>query len=1373
MGIVRFYSLNAFNDAKFKAILENLKKNYPSISGLSTEVCYHIETCKGSKLTENDEKVLRWILKEPQMEDSLTKESQLQSIDDDTQMLIEIGPRFNFSTADSTNSVSICHSAHITCVTRVEKSIRYLVSFTNALHNSAAQHLNDGIVALLSDRMTQCQYTEKNMPRESFNEQLPKKNLNESDWFFVPVLSEGRSALEKVNNELGLAFDNWDLDYYTNLFQNTLKRDPTSVELFDFAQSNSEHSRHWFFRGKMIVDGVEQEKSLIRMIIDTQEHTNLNNTIKFSDNSSAIKGFTHKTLVPGSFKGPAKVDVKEVESDLIFTAETHNMPTAVAPFSGATTGTGGRIRDVQGVGRGGLTIAGTAGYCVGSLNIPGYDLPDDLKSVEYPPSFEKPLKIIIEASNGASDYGNKFGEPVLSGFAISYGIINAEGKRDEYVKPIMFSGGLGTMLSSQVNKNDPQKGMLLAKIGGPVYRIGVGGGAASSVEVQGDNSSELDFNAVQRGDAEMENKLNRVVRACIELGDKNPIQAIHDQGAGGNGNVLKELVEPGYAGAVIFTKEFQLGDPTITALELWGAEYQENNAILCKPEDRKVLEEICARERCPISFVGFVTGEGFVTLIEGPTDAEKYAKRENRESWGDLPFDMHLKEVLGEMPKKEFQLNHTEQTFKPLELPAFGDTYNEALLNVLSLMTVGSKRFLTNKVDRCVTGLVAQQQCVGPLHTPLADCAITAVSHFTHQGIATSIGTQPIKGILSAAAGARMSVAEALSNLVFAGITELPDVKCSGNWMWAAKLPGEGAKLFDACKAMCDVMKILQIAVDGGKDSLSMAARIKDETIKSPGTLVISTYAPCPDVRVKVTPDLKSPQNFKKGELVWVNIESKFRLGGSALAQAFKQQGNDTPDIANPMILRNAFNATQNLLKDGKLLAGHDISDGGLVTCLIEMAIAGLCGIEVDLTSAMNSFEDSAFNGKDPVLQVLFAEEAGWVLETDTENLEEVLEEFKKKNVPAYHIGRSIGLGLNSQIQIKSNGRILIDIDALSAYKQWERTSYELEKLQMNPECAEEEYTSLDFRSGPKYACTFNPDQEIIYKQMSSPIVVACIREEGTNGDREMIASLITAKFEVHDVTMQDLLQGKTTLDRYRGVIFPGGFSYADTLGSAKGWAASVMCNEKIASQFRHFKARKDTFSLGVCNGCQLMSLIGWVGEDLDECDDAKKTNGVSEMNGHHSELDLIKDVPNVALLHNKSGRFECRWSCVKIPKSNAIMLKRMEGSVLGCWIAHGEGRFSFKSSDVLSKLKKSNLITLQYVDDYQQPTEVYPMNPNGSVEGIAGICSADGRHLAMMPHPERCTQMWQWPYVTNNFNFEKCPWQFMFDEAYLWCCDN
>lgn len=982
----------------------------------------------------------------------------------------------------------------------------------------------------LGDKMTQCRYTDENIPIESFDERLPR---NKDAWYSVPVLSQGKRALIEVNSKLGLAFDNWDIEYYANLFTNVLKRDPTSVELFDCAQSNSEHSRHWFFKGRMIVDGCEEEKSLIKMIIDTQQHSNQNNTIKFSDNSSAIRGFKHQTLRPTTFTGPGIVSVEEVESDLIFTAETHNMPTATAPFNGATTGTGGRIRDVQGVGRGGHTIAGTAGYCVGNLHIPDYKLPYELSGLKYPPSFASPLKIIIEASNGASDYGNKFGEPVLAGFAISYGVASADNQRDEYVKPIMFSGGLGVMDSTQTEKMNPERGMLLAKIGGPVYRIGVGGGAASSVEIQGDNKSELDFNAVQRGDAEMENKLNRVVRACIEMGKKNPILAIHDQGAGGNGNVLKELVEPGHAGAVIFSKAFQLGDPTINALELWGAEYQENNAILCRPEDRRLLEDICERERCPINFVGVVTGNGFVTLLEQETDFNKFLDRKDIPS--NVPFDMNLIDVLGEMPRKEYNLERLEMIFKPLQLPEDDNRYQNFMDRVLSILSVGSKRFLTNKVDRCVTGLVVQQQCVGPLHTPLADYALTQVSHFTKNGIATSIGTQPIKGLISAAAGARMSVAEAISNLVFVGITELADVKCSGNWMWAAKLPGEGAKMVDACKAMCTMMEELNIAVDGGKDSLSMASRVGSETVKSPGTLVISTYAPCPDVTARVTPDLKFPEMKKTGELIWINIEGKLRLGGSALAQSFAQQGDDCPDLEKSDVLKNAFNVTQKMLKRDAILAGHDISDGGLLICLLEMAIGGMSGLEVNLKTAVEFFQTSS----DAILATLFAEECGWVIECSRENVQSMIEEFQAVGANAFHIGSSTGFGMNSTIIIKCDNFTLIDTTTLEVTKKWERTSFELEKLQMNPECALEEYQLFDTRKGPRYQLSFNPDDAFkLLKTIEDPWRVAVIREEGVNGDREMIAALIRARFEVHDVTMSDLLSRKTFLDNVSFELF-------------------------------------------------------------------------------------------------------------------------------------------------------------------------------------------------------------------------------------------
>lgn len=569
--------------------------------------------------------------------------------------------------------------------------------------------------------------------------------------------------------------------------------------------------------------------------------------------------------------------------------------------------------------------------------------------------------------------------------------------------------------------------------------------------------------------------------------------------------------------------------------------------------------------------------------------------------------------------------------------------------------------------------------------------------------------------------------------------------------MWAAKLPGEGAKMYDACVAMCDIMNVLKIAVDGGKDSLSMAARIDGETVKSPGTLVISTYVQCPDIRKKVTPDFKAPQQGKVGELVWVNIEGLFRMGGSVLAQSYAQQGNDVPDISKPEILRSAFIVTQHLLDTRKVLAGHDISDGGLITCLLEMAFTGLCGLKVDLTSAVQKLGVSGFplnQYTDPALLLLFAEECGWVLEVTQHDLASVLEAFDSFSVPAYHIGQSIGRGLKSSVDITYKDRTILSGDTLTYFKQWERTSFELEKLQIGSECATEEFQSYDYRTGPSYRCTINPCIGIP-RELSSPIRVAVIREEGTNGDREMMSTLINARFEPHDVTMADLLLGKTHLDRYRGVVFPGGFSYGDTLGSAKGWAASIMYSAKLAPQFASFKNRKDTFSLGICNGCQLMSLIGWV--------------GVTK----HAD---VVDVPDVALLENRSQRFECRWATVKIAKSRSIMLNRLAGSTIGVWIAHGEGRFSFRTEEVKRKLIDGECIGLHYVDDSDQATEVYPMNPNGSVGGVAAICSMNGRHLAMMPHPERCSEMWQWPYVSPGFVHSISPWQTMFDDAFIWC---
>lgn len=563
-----------------------------------------------------------------------------------------------------------------------------------------------------------------------------------------------------------------------------------------------------------------------------------------------------------------------------------------------------------------------------------------------------------------------------------------------------------------------------------------------------------------------------------------------------------------------------------------------------------------------------------------------------------------------------------------------------------------------------MTGLIAQQQCVGPLHTPLADVAVTAISHFSVEGIATSIGEQPIKGLVNAAAGARMTVAEAVSNLVFARISNLRDVKCSGNWMWPAKLPGEGAALYETCSAMCALMKELGIAIDGGKDSLSMAARIGKEVVKAPGTLVVSCYAPCPDVRCVVTPDLKAPVTGQQGCLFFVDLScGKSRLGGTALSQVYKQLGDDAPDVEDARTLANAFNVTQQLIASKKILAGHDVSDGGLITCLLEMCFAGISGINVDIAHRSASAVD-----------VLFSEEVGWVLEVEETYRDEVTEVFRRYKVPAYQIGKSVGLGMGSKVLVKVRNEIVLNSTVTDLMIIWEETSYQLERHQTNVVCALEEYSGLQERTVPVYNLGFDPTRcSPRLRNPSGRVKVAVIREEGINGDREMAASLLEAGFDVWDVTMRDLLDHHVTLEAFRGIIFPGGFSYADVCGSAKGWAASLLFYPSLREQLQRFVERENTFSLGVCNGCQLMSLLGWVG-NVD-----------------------AENKPDIYLDHNLSERFECRWSTVRIENSVSIMLKGMEGSVMGVWVAHGEGRFTFRNEETMQTLKKNNCLPIRY----------------------------------------------------------------------------
>ncbi len=1302
MNLVHLYRTPALSDAEARALREEARAHVSeTIEALATETCFNVLT--EAALTEEEERVLRWLLNETFAPDRFAGHSLLAG--DGT--LLEVGPRMSFTTAWSTNAVSICHACGLDKISRIERSRRYLIRSVTPLDaDRCAAFLNR-----LHDRMTECPYA---APLTTFDPGVAPKPSHE-----VPLMQRGRAALEQLNAEMGLAFDDWDLDYYTNLFVETMGRNPTNVECFDIAQSNSEHSRHWFFKGRIVIDRREMPASLIGMIRGPLEQNPENSVIAFKDNSSAVSGFEISTLLPAHPDRPGAFESSRLRYHILFTAETHNFPCAVAPFPGAETGTGGRIRDVHAAGRGGLVVAATAAYCVGNLRVPGYVLPWEDSEFLYPPNLAAPLQIEIEASNGASDYGNKFGEPVIQGFTRSFGLRMPNGERREWLKPIMFSGGIGQIDARHVEKGAPEAGMLVVKLGGPAYRIGMGGGSASSM-AQGENVAELDFNAVQRGDAEMEQKVNRVIRACIELQDRNPIISIHDQGAGGNCNVLKELVDP--EGARIELRAIPVGDKTLSAIEIWGAEYQEQNALLIRPEASERFGRICEREGAPYAVVGRVTGDGKVVL------------HDDRD--GSTPVDLELEKVLGDMPRKTFRLERAKPRLRPLRLPE-GLTVRAALDRVLRLVSVGSKRFLTNKVDRSVTGLIAQQPCTGPLQLTVADVAVIAQGHFGKTGAATAIGQQPVIGLIDPVAMARMSVAEALTNLVWAEVTALEDVKCSANWMWAAKFPGEGAALYDAAKALCDTLLKLGVAIDGGKDSLSMAALAPDgaggdESVKAPGALVVSAYVTCPDITKTVTPDLKRPG---QGRLLYVDLGlGNHRLGGSALAQVFGQVGDECPDLADPQLLKDAFVCVQRLVSEGLITSGHDRSDGGLATTLIEMAISGNCGIEVDLEPSV-----------DP-LALCFAEEPGLVLEVSPAHEPAVSQTFARANVPCLPIGIS---STDARVRMRQNGETILDESVADLRDLWEATSTQLERLQAHPGCVAQERERLRNGSGLRFDLSFTPEAsppEVLDRNPKPR--VAILREEGSNGDREMASAFYAAGFEPWDVTMSDLVAGTVTLDRFRGVAFVGGFSYADVLDSAKGWAGTIRFNAGLSTQFDAFYDRPDTFSLGVCNGCQLMALLGWI------------------------PWKNIADADQPRFVQNASGRFESRFVSVKIEKSPAIMLREMEASTLGIWAAHGEGRAFFPDTAILDRVAAENTAPIRYVDDEGSTTEAYPCNPNGSPAGIAALCSPDGRHLAMMPHPERTFLKWQWAWMPEGWkrDLEASPWLKMFQNAREWC---
>ncbi len=1260
----------------------------------STEFCFYVET--SAALTHLEQTRLKFLLGETYQPDCLSERSFLN----DYPTVMEFGPRLGVETAYSTTAVSICAAQGLHKITRLERSRRIGVARSLTSHELTEYRRQ------LHDRMTEMSYDH---PLETFSSACSVAAVR-----IIPVIENGKDALRDISKELGLSWDEQDIAMYYSLFAGFLKRNPTDVELFYLAQANCDHSRHRFFKGKLVIDGIPNSSTLLDLIKEPWQLRPGNSLLAFCDDSSAIQGKLVTVLAPQAPGCPSEMIEKMILRHLTATAETHNHPCFIAAYEGALTATGGRIRDGQMVGRGGHVIAGGVGYCTANLQIAGYPLPWETGTWANPPQMMAPLDILIQASNGCSDYGNCFGEPVVYGFTRTFAMDPGDGYRSWH-KPIVYTVGNGQIDETSLYKQPPAKSMLIILVGGPGYRIGIGGGSASSM-CAGDNSADLDFNSVQRGAPEMEQRVNRLIRACVELGENNPIVSGHDLGAGGICNAGPELADP--AGATFFLRQIPVGDASLSAREIWGNESQERNIILVWPNRLAEVGLIAKREGVPLAVVGEITGDGQVRLYDIKDDSCSV----------DLPLD----KVLGDLPVKTFELERIKPYRFPLVLPP-DLTVREALDRVLRLPAVGSKRFLTTKVDRSVTGQIAQQQCVGPHHITLCDYAVIADSCLSLTGAAVSLGEQPLKGLLSPQAMARLAVAEAILNVVGAKIVSLEEMRYQANWMLAARQPGEGAWLYDAVEALRDICCSHQNAIDGGKDSSSMGALLnslatgEQVMVKAPGQLVIATYAHMLDITKKVTPDVKHVGD----QLIHIDLNGgKRRLGGSALGQVFQQVGNVGPDVDDVQLLARTFNAVQQLVADGQICAVHDVSDGGFIVTLLEMAFAGNAGIDVSVSD------------KHDHLLSLFAEEPGLVLETDNNDAECVLAALKAQGISAHCVGTVSGV--NDSVKIDHNGTTVLNEPMRELRFIWEQTSTTIDRCQANPVCVEEEaQVNRTLAKAPPYTLSFVPEK------ISPPkdrFRVAILRERGSNGDREMTYAFHLAGFETYDVTMTDLMNG-FTLDSFRGLAFVGGFAFADVFDAAKGWAGVILFNEQVRREFDRFYQRPDTFSFGPCNGCQLMALL-------------------QVMPG--GDIPLVKQP---RFVRNKSGRFEQRFPAVQILPSPAIMLREMEGSILGVWSAHGEGRFLAPDQAVFDDIVAGGLAPLRYVDYDGHPTEVYPFNPNGSPLGIAGLCSADGRHLAMMPHPERTFLPWQWPWQPDSWKtFSTSPWHKMFQNAHTWC---
>ncbi|MFA5327601.1 MAG: phosphoribosylformylglycinamidine synthase [Prolixibacteraceae bacterium] len=1175
-----------------------------------------------------------------------------------------VGPRKEMLTPWSTNAVEITQNMGIQGIQRIEE-------YVEVADQSAGY---DPMLKALYHNLDQTIFTINKKPD--------------------PILEIADIAA--YNEQEGLALSGEEIQYLNSVSEK-LGRKLTDGEVFGFSQVNSEHCRHKIFNGSFFIDGVEQEMSLFQLIKKTSQ-LNPNKIISaYKDNCSFVQGPVVEQFAPKTQDKPDFFEVTDIETVLSLKAETHNFPTTVEPFNGASTGTGGEIRDRIAGGKGSLPIAGTAVYMT------SYPRTEDARSWEQCTEerawlYQTPEEILIKASNGASDFGNKFGQPVITGSVLTFEHFEND-KKYGFDKVIMLAGGIGFGSKKDSLKDEPTKGDKVVLLGGDNYRIGMGGGAVSSVAT-GEFENAIELNAVQRANPEMQKRVYNAIRALAESSE-NPIITVHDHGAGGHLNCLSELVEA--TGGKIDTSKLPVGDPTLSQKEIIGNESQERMGLVMHEKDVPLLQRIADRERAPMYVIGEATGDMQFTFENSKT--------------GEKPIDWQLSYMFGKPPKTVLTDTTRNEKFADLEYDQ--SKIEDYLEDVLQLESVACKDWLTNKVDRSVTGRIAKQQCAGQLQLPLNNVGVITLDYQGEKGIATTIGHAPVAALVDAEAGSVLSIAESLTNLVFAPLSDqLKGASLSANWMWPAKNEGENARIYKAVKAASDFACELGINIPTGKDSMSMTQKYKDGVVYAPGTVIISASAEVLDVKKVVEPVLINDIN---SSIYFVDFSKMNRsLGGSAFSQIINKLGNEAPSVANSKYFAAAFNAIQDCIEDKNILAGHDISSGGLITTLLEMCFAdNYSGMTIDLTGI----------GELDSVKVLFSENPGVVVQvSDTAAFETKL---NTAGVGFVLIGKPSG----SRVFTVKNGAEEFNFDLNSLRELWFKSSYLLDRKQSGEKLALERYQNYkknelkyDFKGFTGKAADLGIE---LKRRQPSGIKAAIIREKGVNGDREMAYMMYLSGMDVKDVHMTDLISGRETLEDVNMIVFVGGFSNSDVFGSAKGWAGAFKYNEAAKLALDNFYRREDTLSLGVCNGCQLMVELGLVYPEMDE---------------------------KPRMLHNESHKFESCFVNVEIQENNSVMLKTMAGMRLGAWVAHGEGKFSLKN------VESAYRIPMKY------SYAAYPGNPNGSDYNTAGMCSKDGRHLVMMPHLERAFKPYLWPYYPQNRKSDEiAPWMEAFVNARNW----